>query len=393
MKQSKAVIEQTARVMDTLYSKGPLSRIDLSKLLSITPATVSDITQHLIINGLIKEIGEDIDQNKVGRRKILLGILPDHSYYVGVELFEHTITLCLSDNRNTVIDQTTRDLNKKTELSNTLIINTVQEFIEKNRDYQISAIGIALPGHYDLEVETIITNNPYWSRISLLELKSGFSIPVHFENNVNCMAINERLFGSRYDEPNFLYLHFRKGIFCTYVYQGEIYARNNFFVGEMGHMVVNPNGEQCECGKKGCLQTYISQTWLIKKARALYSNPETSYIHGLVNSKEEITMKTILQAYSLGDVAVLHMMRTAIDYLSIIINNVIVTLDTDIIYIHSELFDNDGLSNQLLERIEENDSEFIQRKQIDKKIMKYTKQHGAHSACALAIEQTITKVQ
>lgn len=393
MKQSKAVIEQTARVMDTLYSKGPLSRIDLSKLLSITPATVSDITQHLIINGLIKEIGEDIDQNKVGRRKILLGILPDHSYYVGVELFEHTITLCLSDNRNTVIDQTTRELNKKTELSNTLIINTVQEFIEKNRDYQISAIGIALPGHYDLEVETIITNNPYWSRISLLELKSGFSIPVHFENNVNCMAINERLFGSRYDEPNFLYLHFRKGIFCTYVYQGEIYARNNFFVGEMGHMVVNPNGEQCECGKKGCLQTYISQTWLIKKARALYSNPETSYIHGLVNSKEEITMKTILQAYSLGDVAVLHMMRTAIDYLSIIINNVIVTLDTDIIYIHSELFDNDGLSNQLLERIEENDSEFIQRKQIDKKIMKYTKQHGAHSACALAIEQTITKVQ
>lgn len=393
MKQSKAVIEQTARVMDTLYSKGPLSRIDLSKLLSITPATVSDITQHLIINGLIKEIGEDIDQNKVGRRKILLGILPDHSYYVGVELFEHTITLCLSDNRNTVIDQTTRDLNKKTELSNTLIINTVQEFIEKNRDYQISAIGIALPGHYDLEVETIITNNPYWSRISLLELKSGFSIPVHFENNVNCMAINERLFGSRYDEPNFLYLHFRKGIFCTYVYQGEIYARNNFFVGEMGHMVVNPNGEQCECGKKGCLQTYISQTWLIKKARALYSNPETSYIHGLVNSKEEITMKTILQAYSLGDVAVLHMMRTAIEYLSIIINNVIVTLDTDIIYIHSELFDNDSLSNQLLERIEENDSEFIQRKQIDKKIMKYTKQHGAHSACALAIEQTITKVQ
>lgn len=393
MKQSKAVIEQTARVMDTLYSKGPLSRIDLSKLLSITPATVSDITQHLIINGLIKEIGEDIDQNKVGRRKILLGILPDHSYYVGVELFEHTITLCLSDNRNTVIDQTTRDLNKKTELSNTLIINTVQEFIEKNRDYQISAIGIALPGHYDLEVETIITNNPYWSRISLLELKSGFSIPVHFENNVNCMAINERLFGSRYDEPNFLYLHFRKGIFCTYVYQGEIYARNNFFVGEMGHMVVNPNGEQCECGKKGCLQTYISQTWLIKKARALYSNPETSYIHGLVNSKEEITMKTILQAYSLGDVAILHMMRTAIEYLSIIINNVIVTLDTDIIYIHSELFDNDGLSNQLLERIEENDSEFIQRKQIDKKIMKYTKQHGAHSACALAIEQTITKVQ
>ena len=69
------------------------------------------------------------------------------------------------------------------------------------------------------------------------------------------------------------------------------------------------------------------------------------------------------------------------------------TLDTDIIYIHSELFDNDSLSNQLLERIEENDSEFIQRKHIDKKIMKYTKQHGAHSACALAIEQTITKVQ
>ena len=379
---------QISRIMDALYARGPQSRIDLSKLLSITPATMSDITQQLINENLIFELGEDAEQSNAGRRKILLGIVEGHSHYVGVELFEHSLSLCLTDNRNRVLDQIIYEFSS---ISNEHIISKLGEFISKNNMYDVRSIGIALPGHYDLEVEHIVTNNLFWVRISLSMIRDAFSIPIHFENNVNCMAIKERLFGESKDDPNFLYLHFRRGIFCTYVYDGEIYARNNIFVGEVGHMVVDPNGEKCECGKHGCLQTYISQTWLINKAKVLYSSPQQSYIQTLVTSKDDITMDTILRAYRMGDLAIVQMLRIAINYLSIALNNLIVTLDTRIIYIHSQIFNEESLSEQLLEKIESNDSEFIKRKQIDKIIKPYSKQEGARGACALAIEQTLMK--
>lgn len=381
--------KQTSLILDTLYTRGPQSRIDLSKLLGITPATVSDITQELIHNQVLFELGEDTEQNTAGRRKILLDVLPKHSYYVGLELFTHSLSLCLTDNLNTVISEVIYEFDKNNPLSTQVIIDKLSEFLNQNESYKVESISFALPGHYDDINEVILTNNPFWSRISLSDLNANFKLPIYYENNVNCMAIQERYFGNSNVDPNFIYLHFRRGIFCTYFYRGEIYARNNFHVGEVGHMVVNPNGEQCECGKKGCLQTSISQTWLIHKATLLYEASSHTYLHALVTSKEDINLETILAAYNLGDTAIIEMLRVAIDSLAIMINNLTVTLDTYTIYIHSQLFNDSNLSTLLLERIEHFDSGFNMNKNIKKIINPYSKQDGARSACALGIEQTL----
>ena len=66
-------------------------------------------------------------------------------------------------------------------------------------------------------------------------------------------------------------------------------------------MTVQPDGELCECGKRGCLQTYASESWLIRKARLLYQSTPSTYLHQLVKNENEITLQTILNAYELGD--------------------------------------------------------------------------------------------
>lgn len=385
----KSKEKQSSAILDTLYARGPQSRIDLSKLLGITPATVSDITQDLINDNLIFELGEDAEQNTAGRRKILLGICKDHSYYVGVELFSQSLALCITDNKNNLIDEIIYEYDRDNPISNEVIIESLSKFLDKHTSYNIKSIGIAIPGHYDLDIEHIVTNNPFWSRISLSKIRESFNIPIYYENNVNCMALSERLFGNSLDDPNFLYLHFRRGIFCTYFYHGEIYARNNFFVGEVGHMVVNPSGAQCECGKQGCLQTVISQTWLIHKAKTLYENSSKTFLHSLVTHKDEIGMDTLLTAYKMGDIAIIEMFRVAIDSLAIVINNMTISHDTYTIYIHSQVFNDEELSAKLLERIEQLEAGFMKNKNIQKIITPYSKQDGARSACALAIEQTL----
>lgn len=385
--------KQTSAILDTLYTRGPQSRIDISKLLNITPATVSEITQELINDEIIFELGEDAEQNTAGRRKILLGIVKNHSYYLGVELFSHSLALCLTDNYNNKIDEVIFEYKKDEPINNDSIVLEIANFIQLNRDYEVKTIGIAIPGHYNTDVENIVTNNPFWSRISLSFIRNSFEIPVFFENNVNCMAISQRLFGLEMDDPNFLYLHFRRGIFCSYFYRGEIYGRNNLFVGEVGHMVVNPNGALCECGKQGCLQTVISQTWLVKKAKALYENSTQTYLHGLVFNKDEISMSTLMTAYEMGDISIIEMFRVAIDSLAIVINNMTISHDTYTIYIHSEIFNNDDLNSKLLDRIEQLEAGFMKNKNIKKIITPYSKQDGAKAACAFAIEQTLMPVK
>ena len=391
MQLSKAKTKQTALILDLLYSKGPLSRIDISKSLGITPATVSDLTQHLINDHLVCELGEDTDNTRVGRRKILLGLMSGHSYYLGIELFEHSFTLALSDNLNKILVEEAFTLAKTDPVRHDLLVQTMKQFIKQHDDYPITSIGVAIPGHYDGSSSHILTNNHAWCDFSLDYLKEHLDYPVFFENNVNAMAIRERLFGHDKTDANFLFLHFRRGIFCSYVYQGDLYARNNYFVGEIGHLVVNPFGEQCECGKVGCLQTYASQTWLLHKASLLLNSSANTYLKELVSTSNELSMDILLQAYHLGDSAVIQLLENAINFLAIALNNIIVTLDTDIIYLHGQLFDDEQLAALLLNKIREHDSEFISRQTIQKEIKPYSKLNGARAACALAISETLLR--
>lgn len=389
MQLTKARQRQVAKILDTLYAQGPMSRIDLSKYLGITPATITDLTQVMIDEKILYELGEEDSNNgRAGRRKILLDICPDHSYFLGAELFEKSIILCLSDNKGKAIEKEEHHFSCIKEKN---VIKHLKAFLEKHKDKKIKAIGVAIPGHYDRNSPEILTNNPFWKNFSLKKIKEAISIPIYFENNVNTMAIYERLFGQFKTDPNFLFMHFRRGMFSSYLYHQKIYARNNFYVGEIGHMVMNPHGTLCECGKHGCLQTYASQTWMIKKAKILYQSETNTYLKTLVKDEEEIDIQIILQAYHLGDSAIVHMIETAINYIAIAINNILVSLDANIVYLHAELFNDQSIAWLLLKQIEHHDSKLLPRDDIEMIIKPYAKENGAIAACALALQESMLR--
>ncbi len=111
----------------------------------------------------------------------------------------------------------------------------------------------------------------------------------------------ERLFTFNGTDDNFIFFHVGRGMFCSYMYNGELYPKDNFLVGEIGHIVAHPDEELCECGKRGCLETYGSEAWIIKKSNILFENSKTTYLRQLVIDKNKIIIETILKAYSLYD--------------------------------------------------------------------------------------------
>lgn len=339
----------------------------------------------MINEKLIHEVGEDLSpQNKSGRKKILLNITPNHSFYIGSELSTKYISFCLANNTGEIFKKNVIELNQLTE---SFYICKLNEFIESCKEYKPSAIGIALPGHFDEKNKRIITNNAFWKNFNLKEILKTITLPVYFKNNVKCMTLAERLFESNNNNDNFIFFHISRGMFCSYMYNGKLYAENNLLVGEIGHIIVHPNGELCECGKRGCLQTYGSESCIIKKSQILFDNSNNTYLKQLVSSRDEITIESILKAYKLGDEGVITILNSAVRYISITINNLSMMIDSDKVIIHSELFNEPLLVDLLKESLNQNINLLSDNEKQNFIIKKYHDFNGCLAATALCISK------
>lgn len=392
MKITKKQLSIKSTILNEIYVNGPISRIDISKATGITPATISSVTNDMIHENVIRELGEaDNEETRAGRKRILLAVNESHSYYVGVELSEKYITFVLTNNVGHVIE---REIIKfphnqqNTNMETIRFIEYIKSFIEKIDAHHIMGIGIALPGHFDQKkADRIITNNPLWSDFDLVELVEHMKYPIFFANNVDCMGLAERIFFTCPD--NFIFFHVGRGMHCTYIYDGEIYAKNNFLIGEIGHTIVHLGGELCECGKQGCLQTYSSEAWLIKKAHFLYRNSASTFLRQLVNNENEISIQTILSAYHLGDEGLITLLNLAIEYIATAIKNMNMMIDTAKIFLHGELFCSQELK-ELFHRYLAIDESLLHYTNHQSVIVKpYSEYNGAIGATALCIDKQL----
>lgn len=396
MKLTKNQQKLRFKILDKIYAKGPISRIDISKETGITPATVSEITGNMIQENLIHELGEVVpEESKSGRKKILLGISSKHSFYIGTELSPKYISFCLTDNLGEIFKEKTIQLdnsNLEETLTEDFYIKELKDFLSSCENYSPKGIGVALPGHFDEENISIISNNSFWKNFNIKVLLDNITLPIYFENNVKCMTTAERLFTSSGTDDNFIFFHVGRGMFCSSMYNGKPYAQNNYIVGEIGHIVVQPDGELCECGKRGCLQTYSSEAWIIKKCQILFDNSEITYLRQLVTDKNKITIGTVLSAYSLGDTSVINILHSAIKHLSITLNNLSMMIDANKIIVHGELFNEPILRNLLQESINNSISLLSTHPKQYIIIKDYNNHNGALAASAFCISKNLIEL-
>lgn len=393
MKLSKRQRAHSATIIDKLYADGPCSRVDLAKVLNITPATMSDLTQRLMDQNILHEVGEDPLNYRAGRRKILLDIYPNHSYYIGVEVFDAYISMCLTNNVGTVIQKKIRYHKQEEFYENFKIealIGDITKFIEEDcKDYQPSAIGLALPGQYNKATGTLHTHHPFWGTVSFSLLPQAFDIPVLINDIVKCLSYSQRLFAQNRSDENFIFVHVRKKIIGYCMYQGSIYGDDNTSLGEIGHTVINPHGEVCECGKRGCLQTYISEQSMIRKAQMIFDISAHNFFHDLVKDKSDIDMSIIIKAYKLGDKTATRIINNALYYLAIAIQNYAMMMDVSRIFIHGLIFNELDFVETLKKSLNGNTANYHSPHEIETVIKTYDPINGAVGACAYCITEEL----
>jgi N-acetylglucosamine repressor len=149
---------------------------------------------------------------------------------------------------------------------------------------QLMGVGIGLAGVIDFS-QGIVRQNPFfgWQNIPLREmLESRMRVPVYVDNDVNTLSLSEKWLNPAHPEEDFLVITIGRGIGMGIVINGQVYRGKRGGAGEFGHMIVDPNGPLCDCGKHGCLESFISDKALMEQAH-LVVNPDITSLDELIS--------------------------------------------------------------------------------------------------------------
>jgi glucokinase len=136
---------------------------------------------------------------------------------------------------------------------------------------KIHAMGIGAPnGNYYTGAIEFAPNLPWKGQIPLAEMfHERLGIPVRLTNDANAAAIGEMQYGAAKGMQNFIMITLGTGVGSGIVINGTVVYGCDGFAGELGHVIVERNGRQCGCGRKGCLEAYCSATGVARTAREI----------------------------------------------------------------------------------------------------------------------------
>ncbi|MBF0778770.1 ROK family protein [Streptococcus cuniculi] len=392
-KNSENILQNAARVMEFIYRNKIVSRTKIATELELAPATVTHIVTELIREEKIFETGHEIRERKgSGRSRKLLSINEEFAYLVGIEFTMRGIALVATNSIGQILTQRFIKMGDyPLENITQTISSLIEELLEQYAHLTCAGIGFSIPGHFDSSSNSVISNNQNWVHFNLNELKETFQLPISIDNNIECMALAEYLFDSEESPDKFLFLHIGPGIFCSFFHHDHIATKENYYIGELGHTIVDIQGQHCECGKRGCLQTYISDSWLIENAKLLFAHSKNTILKNLVNSQEEIDLSAVIHAYQLGDSFIVDRIEAGLQFLAMSISNTLIIYDAHKIFINSELLNQLDLKPKLIERINEQLQFIPTKNNLDVELLDFTPYRGARGACALAAYQTIVQ--
>jgi glucokinase len=170
-------------------------------------------------------------------------------------------------------------------------------------DTRIVGIGIgAANGNYYTGNIERATNLKWKGVLPLASMfKEEFDVPCILTNDANAAAVGEMIYGNAKNMKDFVVITLGTGLGSGFVCGGVLLNGHHGIAGEVGHTSVNPNGRYCNCGKRGCLETYVSATGIKRTVyKLLADHLEPSELRGI--SFEDLNTKMISEAAHRGDV-------------------------------------------------------------------------------------------
>ena len=247
---------------------GECTLSELTKQLHISVPTITKLVQELVEENIVTDNGKV--ETPGGRRPNIYGLANSAIYFVGVNVGRDFMGYVVTDLQNNIIleqmDPTFELLDRPQCLDR--ICTNIEEFVSScgvDRG-KILGLGVCMTGRVN---PTTGRSYKYFtsSEESMREIiEERVGIRTLFENDTRARCYAEYSCGKAKDENDMLYLHLGRGIAIGIVMEGKLYYGKSGFAGEFGHVIVERNGRECGCGRRGCLETYVSATGIKRTA-------------------------------------------------------------------------------------------------------------------------------
>jgi glucokinase len=194
----------------------------------------------------------------------------------------------------------------------------------------VTAIGIASPGPLDPYTGTILAtpNIPEWQNFPLTaKLSQHFNVPAYLDNDANMAGLAEWQFGAGKDHQNLVYLTISTGIGGGVISHGCLLQGFRGMGAELGHMIIDPNGPLCGCGKRGHIESFSSGPSIARYVKEELLAGEKSSLQG----EAVITAAQVAEAARAGDVLAVSAFERAGHYLGIAVANCLAIFDPSIL--------------------------------------------------------------
>ncbi|MET8095594.1 ROK family transcriptional regulator [Streptomyces sp. NPDC005236] len=258
-----------SRVMHTVSDEGPLSRAAVASHIGLTRAAVSTLVDELIRTGLLEELGPE-RPGRVGRPGSALAVSGHGPAGIGAEVGVDHLAVCAVDLRGAVRARAVRHGTNRGRPAGpvieelTALIRQVVSEAEREGLWP-AGLAVAVPGLVARDARTVVrAPNLDWHDTDLGELLPA-EWPLTVDNEANFGGLAELWLGET-TPRDFLHVSAEIGIGAAVLVDGRLLRGTRGFAGELGHVPVRPEGPECPCGGRGCLEQYAGEEAVLRSA-------------------------------------------------------------------------------------------------------------------------------
>lgn len=284
-------------------NNGENTLAELGREMDLSVPTVTKLVSELIDDGFVVDFGKQ--ETNGGRRPNKYGVNPDSGYFMGVDMKTTYINIALINFNGTVVasnyeipfhqENTQENLDRLCDIINNFVAHLT---VPKEK---ILSVGINISGRVNTE-----TGHSYsiyfFNEKPLSEIfHERLGLLVTIDNDSRAMGYGEFMSGSVKGERNVLFVNVGWGLGLGIILDGKLYYGKSGFSGEIGHMSVFDNEIICHCGKKGCLETQASGSYIHRSLLTKIAEGNSSILQKKIAKGNELLLEDIIDATLKGD--------------------------------------------------------------------------------------------
>lgn len=292
---------------------------------------------------------------------------------IGVDIGGSHVGVGIIKNGN-LIDMSGKDLSKQDKINiRESLVNNILELINEVLDEtqlnisEVDMIGIAAPGTIK---DNIIVKSPNLGLFKfdiISELQKTINLPMQIRNDSKCAAIAEKYYGSLKDADDCVFLCMGTGIGAAVFMGGKLLEPKRYAGFEIGHMVIEKDGLQCNCGKKGCFETYASMRALkrnIAEVLGIDNDFTGRYLNEKLLDFNNEKIEKVIDDY--------------LDYLKVGLCNIIDIFEPEVISLGGSFayYEDNPIFKKLLEKLKEPNSTYNQESSPKIRVAKFKNDAG-----------------